>query len=416
VTSPRSTGPFRRGTLALVIATGTVSVLVALALRILPSEASDEPSPLVHGYSRSAIGYQAWIEILEEVGVPVSRARARPAARARDGLLVIVAPPAADPLDRERLQDMVGEAARVLVVLPRWSGVADPEQPAWIASRHQRATAAATAVLDALDLDATLERRATRLLAAADWGGAPELDEAQLLVDHDLDVEIEALDGEGALLASTWYDEDTRLFVLADPSSIDNAGLRRRGNLHFAVGLIEELRRGGPVVFDETLHGFVTDPSLTRQLLEMPLVLVSLQLAVCTILLFWAAVRRFGPARAAPPPVRSGKDFLIRNTAALLHVGGHEAEAVERYLATTIQRVRAALHAPPELSPATLRTWLERIRTARGGTIPLSELENEVAELARAGRRRATSRRIALLAARIHRWRTEMTHGPHHPS
>ena len=40
-------------------------------------------------------------------------------------------------------------------------------------------------------------------------------------------------------------------------------------------------------------------------------------------LVVWAAMVRFGPRREAPPPIAPGEDFLIRNTAALLHHGGH---------------------------------------------------------------------------------------------
>ena len=234
-------------------------------------------------------------------------------------------------------------------------------------------------------------------------------------VDHGR-TEVPGVGDGGELIQSVDLDSDTELWVLADPTPLDNAGLRRPGNPRFAVALIDHLRGDGPVIFDETLHGFAEKtPSLWKAMFSFPLILVTLHVAVCTVLLLWAAVGRFGPARAAPPPIPSGKDFLIRNTADLLHVGGHDGDALRRYLTTTIHHVRTALHAPRDLDPAALRAWLERVRASRGGTISIVELENAVWTIG-SERDRATARRTVELAAAIHRWRTEMTHGPrNHP-
>jgi hypothetical protein len=391
-------GPFRRRTLLVLVAVGVVSLVTALVLAIFADDFAEEKSVDTTGYSTSAIGYEALVQILREVGVPVSLSRTRSASRAGEGLLVIAAPDLGDDAARDRFKAMVESSRRVLVILPRWWGMPSEDQPRWIAARHELSTETAAEVLDALDLEGEILRA----------GGT------QLIVAHDLDVEIEHGE-DGDLLVSTWYDRDTRLWLLADPSRLDNVGMRTRANVHWAVELIDDLREGGPVVFDETLHGFEKNPSLYRSLFTFPLILVSLQVIACAVLLLWAAVGRWGPPRAAPPPLPSGKDFLIRNTAALLHVGGHDGDALRRYLATTIQAVRLALHAPRELDPAALRTWLERVRASRGGTISILELERDVADAARARRSGATSRRTVELAARIHRWRTEMTHGPHHP-
>jgi hypothetical protein len=390
-------GPFRRRTLLALIAVGVTSLVVGLVLAIFADDFAEEKSADTTGYSTSAIGYEALIQVLRELDIPVSLSRTRSASRAGEGVLVIAAPDLDDDVARDRFEAMVASSRRVLVILPRWWGLPSADKPKWIAARHELPVDTAAEVLVALDLAGVVVR----------------VDGVQLIVEHDLDVE-ERIGEDGDLLVSTWYDRDTELWLLADPSRLDNVGLRARSNVHWAVGLVEDLREGGPVVFDETLHGFEKNPSLYRSLFTFPLVLVSLQVIACAILLLWAAIGRWGPPRAAAPPLASGKDFLIRNTAALLHVGGHDAEALRRYLATTIHAVRVALHAPRELDPAALRTWLERVRASRGGAISILELEREVDDVARARRSGAISRRTVELAARIHRWRTEMTHGPHH--
>src|SRR5262249_37464383 len=133
----------------------------------------------------------------------------------------------------------------------------------------------------------------------------------------------------------------------------------------------------------------------------------TLQGLLCALLAAWAAMVRFGPLRAAPPPIAPGKDFLIRNTAALLRYGGHHGHALNRYFAAAVQAVRHALHAPADPTPAALNGWLERVRTARGGTISLPELSAAVEALPA----RPPAHRIVELADLIYRWRLEMTHG-----
>jgi hypothetical protein len=183
---------------------------------------------------------------------------------------------------------------------------------------------------------------------------------------------------------------------------LNNAGLRRPENARFVVELIDKLREGGPVIVDETIHGYQQSTSLFRLLFKFPLILATLQMMLCVLVAMWAALVRFGPRRAPRPPLAPGKEFLIRNTATLLQFGGHHAEALQRYLAATVQQVRTALNAPVGLSHTALVEWLERIRVVRAGTVALPALEEAVQ------RRGLTPSAVLELAATIHRWRMEM--------
>jgi hypothetical protein len=184
---------------------------------------------------------------------------------------------------------------------------------------------------------------------------------------------------------------------------MNNYGLRHAENARFTVNLIDDLREGGPVIIDETLHGYARQPSLLRTLFTFPLVIATMQVLVCAMLVVWAAMVRFGPKKVFSPPIAPGKDFLIRNTAALLHFGGHHAHALRRYLSLTTAVVRSALHAP-SLAPTAMTAWLERVRQTRGCKISLLELEKAV-ETA------DTPERIVEVTDQIYRWRMEMTHG-----
>jgi hypothetical protein len=202
--------------------------------------------------------------------------------------------------------------------------------------------------------------------------------------------------------------KSNNIYILADPDVMNNHGLRKPENALFTVNLIDKLRNGGPVVVDEVIHGYAQQPSLLRTLFRFPLVLATMQVLICALLAIWAAMVRCGPKKAAAPPIAPGKDFLIQNTAALLHYGGHHADALRRYLLQSIASVRHALHAPA-LASNQLTAWPENVRKIRGGTISLVELERDAHTA-------DTPQRTVEVADRVYRWRMEMINGSQHRS
>ena len=134
--------------------------------------------------------------------------------------------------------------------------------------------------------------------------------------------------------------------LITDPDLLNNHGLDEAGNAAHVVALIERLRAGGPVVFDEVIHGHAREPGLWALLFRYPLVLATMQALLVAFALGLATRGRFGPPAAVPPPIAAGKDFLIAHTATLLRHGGHDAAMLRRYLVSTVTQVRTALHAP----------------------------------------------------------------------
>lgn len=395
------TGPLSRTALIAVIAVVGVSLAVAAGLTVFGDELGSKPSAGVDAYSVSAIGHRGLVRLLEKLDVPVVVSRDESGARAAHGLLIVAEPVVNDSASRDRLAALLTSAPRVLIVLPKWYGSVERGQR-WIDDVNLLPAADVDRVLEALVLGEHTELRRSagpsRLAPGSEW---PVIRDPQLIAGSELSDPL--TDDGGDVLLGRIDRRDTELTVLSDPDVINNFGLRQPRNARFAVKLIDELRDGGPVVIDETMHGYAQTPSLVRALFEFPLVLATLQVLVCAALAVWAAMVRFGPRRAAPPPIAPGKDFLIRNTAALLHYGGHHGHALRRYLALTVAAVRHALHAPA-LAPAALTAWLERVRVARGGRTSLAELERAVDTA-------DSPTRIVELADQVHRWRTEMMHG-----
>ncbi len=398
------THPFTRTTLIALIGVAVVSLGVTVALTVVGDDLGDQRSAGADGYSVSAIGHKGLARLLDNLGIPVVVSRSDSGDKASRGLLIIAEPTVTDAASRDRLSRLVASAPRTLVVLPKWYGSAERGKP-WIEDATLLPIDEVAAVIDALGLEhpATIQR----MPAPVTWVAEPEvvrpvIREPQLVATEALRAVVSD-DADHQLLGQLERDDDSELYVLTDPDVLNNFGLRTADNARFAIQLIDRLRDDGPVVIDETMHGYAQQPSLVRTLFRFPLVLATLQVLVCALLVVWAAMVRFGPLRDAAPPIAPGKDFLIRNTAALLHYGGHHAHALQRYLQLTVASVRHALHAP-SLAPTAMTAWLERVRGVRGGKISLVELEQAV-ETA------DTPSRVVEVADQVFRWRMEMTHG-----
>jgi hypothetical protein len=336
--------------------------------------------------------------LLEKLDIPVVVSRGDSNEKARRGLLILAEPSVADAAARDHLAALVRGAPRVLVVLPKWGGAARRDRR-WLADARQVPAEEVGHVLVALGISGSVVRRPVppaALPTGTDGSALHVVGDVQLLGG-------DADDGEQLVRRIDRDGDASTVHVLADPDVLNNVGLRSSDNARFAVQLIDQLRDRGPVVFDETIHGYVGQRSLVPALFRFPLVFATLQVMICAVIVVWAAMGRFGPARAAPPPINPGKDFLIRNTAALLRYGGHHGHALERYLQLTVAAVRHQLNAP-SLAPEAMTAWLERVRQARGGRISLIELEH-AADTA------DTPVRVIEVAAQVFRWRMEMTHG-----
>jgi hypothetical protein len=395
------TNPFNRTTLWVVSAVVVVSLVVTIVLTLLgPAQKFSASSD---GYSVSAIGHKGLVRLLEKLDVPVVLSRNNSSVKAQHGLLIIAEPKVTDK-ETDRLKALIASApANVLVVLPKWYGFAG-DDGRWIDDAELKDLTEVDQVLTAIGLEegGLLSRAAPSMQWLAGELPQPVL-RASVQTIAGRAVTPVISDRERALVGHYEHEGKT-IWILTDPDVINNAGLSHPENAQLAVALIDRLRDGGPVVFDETVHGHAQTPSLLHVLFEFPLVLATMQVLICALLVVWAAMVRFGPKRAPPPPLAPGKDFLIANTAALLRYGGHDAAALERYLGATIQVVRHALHAPDSLGPSAVIAWLERVRETRGSKLSLPELQNTVAAA-------REPQRVLEVADQVYRWRMEMTHG-----
>ena len=388
------TNPFSRTTLFAIIGVVAVSLAAAVYLSVTGKDMGEMQSAGAHAYSSSAIGHRALVKLLGKLDVPVVVSRSNSPAKAGKGLLVIAEPTVNDDLSRERLRKLLSSDVKTLIVLPKWYGQAERGKH-WIGDASFIPVEELKPLFEILDLTAHVDRAAMPLVLV---GSAvqPAIREPQLVTSPDIVAQV-SIDDD-ILFGQIG---ETKRWLLTDPDVLNNYGLRKDQNAEFIVRMIDQLRDGGPVVFDETLHGYAEQPSLLRTLFHFPLVLATLQVLVCALLAVWAAMVRFGPRKAAPPPLAPGKDFLVRNTAALLQYGGHHKHALGRYLQLTVGAVCRELHAPV-LAPHEATAWLERVRAVRRGKISLVEVERAVAAA-------KTPQSVVEAADQVFRWRMEMT-------
>jgi len=392
--------PFRRRTVIALSIVAGLSFLSALFWSIFGPELTPDRSALSNTFSRSATGHHAFVQLLRELGIPVVVSRHDSGGKADRSALLVVAEPDLPGERAQQLRTMVRRVHRALVVLPKWEGRVDRMRSSWLEHVELKPGSDVEAVLEALHLDATVVRteHAPRWTRST-LGPEPSLTLPQLVVCEDLRPLV-ATD-EGILLGEA----QTRLgrfYVLSDPDVLANHGLGRGDNAVFSVAMLNLGREDdAAVVFDETLHGFVREPSLYRALFEFPLVLPTLQAAAAVALLLWASMARFGAPRPVRPALEPGKEFLIGNTAELLRFGGHTTHVMARYFRNSVADVRARLHVAAALDDAEARELLDRNAEARDIPGNLETLERQV----------HSDQRPLVVARRIHRWREEMIHG-----
>ncbi|MBL8842008.1 MAG: hypothetical protein JNL90_10845 [Planctomycetes bacterium] len=355
----------------VLVVIGALSLLGGLALSLLQRELGWIESHGADGYSRSALGHSAWIELLRDQGFDVRQSRRPLADRIGpdDGGIVAEPKPrsALSHFDDEpELDDADGWAAvdlPLLVVLPRREAVAAERGRVVYVDEFEKDDVERVARRALGDLGDVGEGAVQRVAAPVRWtrntlGLEPDLPLPQLLTSSELEPLVAC---EHGILIGHTRGHPSRI-VLADPDLIANHGLGRGDNAALAVALVELLGIDGTLWYDEVAHGFTATPSSWAELFQPPLLWITLHALAGALLLAWSASIRFGSPRPPRPAFGAGKRALIENVSELMEAGGHALHSTRRYVDELLRQLAAALHAPPSLRGIALAAWLaERI-------------------------------------------------------
>jgi hypothetical protein len=359
-------------------------------------------------FSRSAIGHAGIADTLQRLGLPVLKSRYNSADKlGKDGVLVL-AEPRPTAVSEPALRALL-DARAVLLVLPKWTGRASETTPGWLGTAEEKPTSQAQWAINlvATGGEVVREREApawtTNLLGRKPQLAAP----VQLMRSGALRPIIA---GPAGMLVGE-LNRNRAIWVLADPDVIANHGIGQGENAALALALLNRLRgRNGTVVFDETIHGYLAQPTNPLALLvQFPFVVATVQMVAALGLLLWATMARFGAPQAAPPPLSAGRQGLLQNVAQLIAFAGHQQVMVRRYVQETVRETARQLHAPRGLSGQALAAWLTRVGEARGVSVDCAAIVGEAESLA--DRRRGDLSPLVRIARDIHRWRREIVDG-----
>jgi hypothetical protein len=389
-------------------------------------------------YSRSAIGHMGIAEVLQRLGIPVVKSAYNSLEKLASGGVLVLAEPRPSAATEEAMRTLL-KADAILLVLPKWAGRPSDQVPGYIRDTRERSPADARWALRLVAPQGEVERVRGALTWTTNAIGPPP----------NLGVPVQLVRGEGltpliaaeqGMLLGEVREGGRRIWVLADPDVISNHGLARAGNATLAVAIVQKLRepaprpgtraaakgkssaspkraaapasraeqRLGPVVFDETVHGYSASPTSPFLLaFRFPLVIATVQGLIAAALLLWATMARFGAPQPAPPALSAGRGGLLANMAKLIERSGHQPVMVARYVEETVREVARALHAPRGLSGDGLAAWLQRVGAARGVDVDCRALLSAV----RAGGRGRRRDALARIARDTHRWKEEILNG-----
>ena len=397
-------GPlFRARTVLVMVLVGVVSFSALLVLSAYAPDLRSGSDGGAHALSRSAVGYAGLVELLKGLGeAPIISRGTPPPVRGGSGLLILTPTPATEPKEIPNLRF----SGAVLVVLPKWQTAPQPLNPRWV---DRIGLLPPELVVHSMGGGRTVERRngVSRpvLQAAPDAPIFPAnerfplgpVDSFQTLSGPMLTPLLVDASGRTVLAMS----RVRPILVLSDPDLLNNHGLADLTTARSAVGILGDLRAGGPVVFDVTLAGFSRGRSLLRLAFEPPFVGASLCLAVAALLMGLHAWVRFGPAARPARALALGKRALADNSAALVRMAKREPLMAEPYAVLTRDAVARTVGAPRDLSPDQLEALLDRLGAARGVNTTFSSLAAEA-------RRAGTTADLMQAAQKLFQWRGEM--------
>jgi hypothetical protein len=405
VTEPRPIIANR--TLGWLIGLGAVAFIAMgyflITVGDTPSQRGDTST-----FSRSAIGHAAFLELLQELDIPVLVSRHASALRASDASLLVLAEPQEAP-DLQEVLDAVRPTSTVLLVLPKWQSAGNVDSDGWIELAVPVGTGSSRRILDVVAPGGEIVGQENASWRGADFRARPTfVERTQLMRAPGLTPIVSADNG---ILVGEVNRRGRRIFVLSDPDVLANHGLWRRENATFLLSLIERFRvNDRAVVIDETIHGYVQPPSFWGLLVRPPYILATFQGLIVLGLLIWAASRRFGPPEPSGRPLDLGVSTLVETTARLLRRGSHGSFVISRYADMTVRSVANRLHAPRALKGDELVEWLDRVGSTRRIGVRYADIKRDVDRVAGPGDGGRVT--VTAVGRELFHWKRTLLDGP----
>jgi len=394
---------FRARTAITLVLVGVVAFSAFVTLLAYAPDLDRDGHCRPNVYSRCAIGFAGLAALVKQNGAPMLVSRSKFPAGRTEGLLIVTPEP--------EMGADVGSlefSGPILVVLPKWNVSNDPNHPGW-GLKQGLLPPEMMPKKDLLDT-ISVQRRTGAAARPRFTGAASSPFEGVTLTPGPI-TSLQTIkaggwtpvitDDAGQVVLA--QGPSSHIFLLSDPDLLNTQGLANRDTLGSAVALLRGLRVGdGPVIFDVSLNGYKMERSPLRLMFDPPFLAVTLCFVAAMILAGLQSAFRFGPVRRGQRAFALGKEALTDNSAQLIRLAKREPNMAPGYVALTQKAAARAVGAPRELTGDALTRLLDRMAAQRGVTDTLTGLSAEAGHVAgRAG--------LTALAARLYRWRLEMT-------
>ncbi len=403
--------PFARRTALLLIGIGASAFIGGMIVMAFSDLFDPNSGGRANSFSSSAIGHQVVVEMLRDLGIPITLNRRDMDRIDISGDVLVLAEPQSGRSTAEYVERSANFTTTILVLTKRF-GIDDPLRPNWLAQAPLLSLNVPQSSVRAFVPDAAINR----LTAPEDiqWtsqifqGLTPALPEdLQLITSPSLTPLLST--EEGILIGEMSLSPAHRLVVVSDPDLIANHGIDNGDNAAIFAQLIDRLA-ASTIYWDETIHGFVIADNIWRSAFEPPLVAITITATLTLLILLLATTYRFGSPLEVAPPLSQGKQSLVHSTASLLADARHTHDLLERYLTFGLRDAMRALNARTGVLNDEAIEWLERLGNARGLGPDLAAVPRRIRKTLV---RNNTSRdELTLLVEDFYLWKTEIFDGP----
>ena len=388
---------FKRGTMLLIVAIGTLAFIATLVLGAYAPDLRSGKNGGTHALSNAATGFSGLVGLAEKTGRNPVVVRAESQLDSED--LAVITPDTA----RANLAGILSQrGSRVtLIVLPKWETERDPKRPAWVRVGGLLSPYQPEGVLaPAWELKVTRRRTHNEALVNAAETLPLNVSFVAPRIEQTISgAKLEPIitDGEGRILLGE--SSERPLYVLADPDLLNNHGMGDERQARSALALLDYLNSTGAnsILFDVTANGLGHSRSPLKLAFDPPFLAVTLTIFAAMLLAGAQALFRFGAPRRPERAIAFGKAALVDNSAALIRKAGREPRLGARYAEVIRERAASLFRLGPSASRELVDQRLEALNSRTSFTALAAAAAN-------------AQRRDDLLAAAqsLHQWVEEV--------